>query len=114
MILDRGEYVPVRVDAVACILLWVFLFAFSGLHIACMLFVMAVLTQQLQIIKAERDVRIMNVSCSQMHFVMHDFAGLTAALTNTVLIFEIRKAAILPALRFIKLDCKWFHDKRIK
>ena len=79
-----------------------------------MLLVVAVLTQQLQVIKAERDARIVNVSCRQMHFVVNDLAGLTAALTNAVLIFEICKPAILPALGFVKLDCKRFHGKKIK
>lgn len=114
MILDRGEYVPVRVDAVACILLWVFLFASAKVHIVGMFLVVTVLTQQLQVIKAERDVRIMNVSCSQMHFVVDNLSGLSAALANSVLVFEICKTASLPALRFVKLDCKWFHDKKIK
>ena len=79
-----------------------------------MLFVVTVLTQQLQVVKAERDARIVNVSCSQMHFVVNDFAGLTAALTNAVLKFEICKPAILPALGFVKLDSKRFHGKKKK
>lgn len=110
LISDRGEYVSFVVYAVAWIAFWFFLFVFSQLHIACMLLVVAVLTQQLQVIKAERDARIVNVSCSQMHFVVNDLSGLTAALTNAVLIFEIGKPAILPALGFVKLDCKRFHD----
>ena len=110
LIFDRGEYVSFLIYAVAWISFWFFLFVFSQLHIACMLLVVAVLTQQLQVIKSERDARIVNVSCIQMHFVVNDLAGLTAALTNAVLIFEIGKPAILPALGFVKLDCKRFHD----
>jgi hypothetical protein len=49
-----------------------------------------------------------------MHFVVDNLSGLTAAFTNAVLIFEIGKPAFLPALGFVKLDCKWFHGKKIK
>lgn len=114
MIFDRGEYVSFLIYAVAWIALWFFLFVFSQLHITCMLFVVAVLTQKFQVIKAERDARIVNVSCIQMHFVVNDLSGLSASFTNAVLIFEIGKPAILPALGFVKLDCKRFHDKKIK
>lgn len=75
---------------------------------------MTVPTDELKVVEAESDLRIVDVLRRDVRLVMDDHSGRVdpfgeTALTQSLSVRDVSCACLLPGLGFIKRFCVWFH-----
>src|SRR5690606_35537224 len=82
---------------------------FRDLRPPMVLQIMAFLTEQLQVIKTQGNLRVVDVIRRQINLVVHDLTAGAAPLTQTVTGRDVSLPRLLPRLRFVKLARPRFH-----
>src|SRR5690606_572014 len=82
---------------------------FGHRHPLMVLQIMAFLTEQLQVIKAQGNLRVVDVIRRQINLVVDDLAAGAASLTQTVPVGDVCRPGSLPDFRFIEPPRPWFH-----
>src|SRR5690606_31702886 len=82
---------------------------FRDRHTLMMFPSVTLLAKQLQVVKTQGNLRIIDVIRRQINLMVHDLTAGTAPLTQTVPGRDVSLPRLLPRLRFVKLACPRFH-----